>query len=57
MELPEGFVGTVRQELLDHVIVLDEQHLCRLLKSFIGYCAGHPGAAHLPKHPSGDGCE
>jgi putative transposase len=33
----ERFVGTVRQELLDHVIVLNEHHLRRLLDSFIAY--------------------
>jgi transposase InsO family protein len=33
----ERFVGSVRQELLDHVIVLNEHHLRQLLGSFIGY--------------------
>ena len=33
----ERFVATVRQELLDHVVVLNEHHLRRLLESFIGY--------------------
>ena len=41
----ERFVATVRQELLDHVIVLNERHLDRLLESFIDYY--HHDRTHL----------
>jgi transposase InsO family protein len=33
----ERSVATVRRELLDHVIVLNERHLGRLLESYIAY--------------------
>jgi transposase InsO family protein len=41
----ERFVATVRRELLDHVIVLNERHLDRLLKSYIDHY--HRDRTHL----------
>lgn len=33
----ERMIGTLRRELLDRGIVLNEAHLCRLVTSFLGY--------------------
>ena len=33
----ERFVGTVRRDLLDHVVVLSEEHLWRLLREYVDY--------------------
>jgi putative transposase len=33
----ERFVGSVRRELLDHVVVLNEEHLRRLLRKYVDY--------------------
>ncbi len=43
--LAERFVGTVRRELLDHVIVLSENHLQQLLWEYIAYY--HADRTHL----------
>jgi len=41
----ERWIGTCRRELLDHVIVLNEQHLWRLLQEFLDYY--HHDRTHL----------
>jgi putative transposase len=33
----ERMIGSLRRELLDHVIVLNEAHLCRLVTSYLDY--------------------
>ena len=35
--IAERVVGSVRRELLDHVVVLNEDHLRRLLREYVGY--------------------
>jgi putative transposase len=37
----ERVIGSIRRELLDHVIVLNERHLQRLLQSYLGYYHGY----------------
>ena len=42
----ERVIDTLRRELLDHVIVLGERHLCRLLRRYVDEYY-HPSRTHL----------
>ena len=42
---PPAFVGNCRRDLLDHVIVLDERHLKRLMGEYVLYY--HDDRTHL----------
>jgi len=43
--IAERWVGSVRRDLLDHVIVLNQRHLRRLLKEYVGH--HHEDRTHL----------
>jgi transposase InsO family protein len=63
--IAERWVGSCRRDLLDHVIVLNERHLKRLMKEYIRYyhddrthltlAKGTPGGRQAEKKP-GSGC-
>jgi transposase InsO family protein len=36
----ERLIGTIRRECLDHVVVIDDRHLKRLLRGYLGYYHG-----------------
>jgi transposase InsO family protein len=33
----ERFIGSIRRECLDHVVILGETHLCRILRAYADY--------------------
>jgi transposase InsO family protein len=52
----ERFLGSVRRECLDHVLVLGERHLARVLREYVAYfnrARPHQGLGHaLPEPPA-----
>jgi transposase InsO family protein len=53
----ERFVGTVRRELLDHVVVLNEAHLKRLLREYIEYYNAERVHSSIADAPQGRASE
>jgi transposase InsO family protein len=53
----ERFVGTVRRELLDHVVVLDERQLRRLLQESVEYDNAERVHSSIDDTPEGRACE
>jgi len=49
----ERFVGSVRRELLDHVIVFNEDHLRRLLHEYMDYYNAERVHASIGDAPAG----
>ncbi|KPJ82992.1 MAG: hypothetical protein AMS19_05965 [Gemmatimonas sp. SG8_23] len=49
----ERFVGSVRRELLDHVVVFGEEHLRRLLREYVDYYNGERVHTAIGDAPEG----
>jgi putative transposase len=51
----ERFLGSVRRECLDHLLVLGERHLARVLREYVAYFNGarpHQGIGQRLPHPA-----
>jgi putative transposase len=52
--IAERWIGSVRRDLLDHVIILNQQHLRRLLKEYVRYYDEDRTHLGLGKNTPGD---
>ena len=47
----ERFLGTLRRECLNHVLILNERHLCKLLAQYVEHHSGHRPHQSLQQEP------
>jgi hypothetical protein len=51
--ISERYLGSVRRECLDHLLILHEKHLDRVLHAYVQYFnQARPQEAHQPTDPS-----
>ncbi len=50
----ERFFGSVRRECLDHIVVLGEAHLRRVLREYVAYCNQDRPHQGIGQHIPGD---
>jgi transposase InsO family protein len=51
----ERFIGSVRRECLDHLLILGETHLRRVLRAYVTYYNGAAASRHRPTGACGRG--
>ena len=47
----ERFIGSVRRECLDHMVILNERHLQRIIGEYVDYFNCAPASGDRPTHP------